>query len=134
MTCYLILYFFVSAYVLFYLMVVDCKQRRTLALTVQFALRVLVHPLRLSSFSHSSTSGVYYYVLMDAVSAAGALINAFHIPERWFPGKLDYVLNGHTIMHVAAVVCVAISRYGFLSDMLWLNEVGTCPTFVSDLI
>ncbi len=131
MAFYLLLYSFVSAYVLFYLMVIDCKQKRTFALTVQFTLRVLVHPLRLSSLSHSSTSGVYYYMFMDAVSAAGALINAFHVPERWFPGKLDYVFNGHTIMHIAAILCVSIARYGFLSDMAWLNEIGVCPTDVS---
>ena len=132
MACYLLVYSFVSAYVLFYLMVVDCKQKRTSALTVQFVLRVLLHPLRLSSLSHSSTSGVCYYMAMDVVSAVGALINTFHVPERWCPGKLDYVLNGHTIMHVAAIACIVIARYGFLSDVLWLNEVGTCPTIVSD--
>ena len=122
-----------SATVLYYLMVIDCKQKRVTALTAQFALRVMIHPLRLSSLSHSSTAGIYYHMIMDAISAVGALINALHIPERWFPGKVDYVLNGHTLMHVAALLCIIIGRQGFLFDMQWLNDVGTCPSIVHDL-
>lgn len=133
MLIYLIAYSAMSAFVLYYLMVVDCKQKRTTALTVQFALRVMIHPLRLSSLSHSSTAGVFYHMIMDAFSAMGALINAFHVPERWFPGKFDYILNGHTIMHVVALLCIVIGRQGFLLDMQWLNDVHTCPSVVHDL-
>lgn len=133
MFVYLVAYMSLSATVLYYLMVIDCKQKRVTALTAQFALRVMIHPLRLSSLSHSSTAGIYYHMIMDAISAVGALINALHIPERWFPGKVDYVLNGHTLMHVAALLCIIIGRQGFLFDMQWLNDVGTCPSIVHDL-
>ena len=133
MSLYIFVYSCLSAYVLFYLMVVDCKQKRTSALTAQFALRVLLHPLRLSSLSHSSVSSIPYHMTTDAISAVGALINACHIPERWFPGKFDYVCNGHTLMHIAALLCVVFGRQGFLCDMQWLNEAGTCPAYVGDL-
>ena len=71
---------------------------------------------------------------MDLVSAAGAVINALHIPERWFPGKLDYVFNGHTLMHLCSVIAILIARQGFLCDMIWLNEFQTCPENSSTLV
>lgn len=127
MAAYFTLYTSLSLYVLYYLMVEDCKKKRTVALTVQFFIRILIYPLRLSSFSFSSSAAVKYYFVMDIVSAAGAVINALHVPERWFPGKLDYVLNGHTLMHMAALVSLAVARQGFLCDMTWLNGGGACP-------
>ena len=133
MGIYIFMYSCLSAYVVFYLMVVDCKQKRTSALTAQFALRVLLHPLRLSSLSHSTTSSVPYQIITDTISAVGALVNAFHIPERWFPGKLDYVFNGHNLMHIVAMLCVVFGRQGFLRDMQWLNEAAACPVSTGDL-
>ena len=65
---------------------------------------------------------------MDAISATGAVVNALHVPERWFPGKMDYFLNGHTLMHIAAFLSLVVARQGFLCDMRWLNEVATCPS------
>lgn len=127
MTAYFTLYVSLSAYILYYLMVEDCKKNRTIALTIQFFVRVLIYPLRLSALSSSSSASVKYYLVMDFVSAAGAVINALHVPERWFPGKLDYVFNGHTLMHVAALVTVMLARQGFLCDMAWLNHMKGCP-------
>lgn len=127
MVTYFTLYTSFSVYVLYYLMVEDCKKKRTVALTIQFFIRILIHPLRLSSFSVSSSAAVKYYFAMDMVSAVGAVINALHVPERWFPGKLDYMLNGHTLMHVAALVSFIFARQGFLCDMMWLGSAGACP-------
>ena len=127
MVLYFTMYSLFSMTVLYYLMVVDCKKKRVGALTAQFFLRILLHPLRLSSLSNAAVTSVYYYMVMDVISAVGALVNAHHIPERWFPGKLDYVLNGHTLMHMAALLSLAIGRQGFLSDMKWLNTVQDCP-------
>lgn len=28
---------------------------------------------------------------------------------------------------MAAMISLAVARQGFLSDMIWLNKVGTCP-------
>lgn len=116
-----------SAVVLYYLMIQDCKRKRVAALTAQSVLRYLLHPLRLSSISQSSKDAVFYYVIMDVVTSIGALINGFHVPERWLQGKTsDYVLNGHSLMHVAAIVGLLFGKYGFFSDMYWLNTTPTC--------
>ena len=124
---YLTAYLLLSAIVLYYLMIQDCKRKRVAALTAQSVLRFLLHPLRLSSISQSSTDAVWYYIMMDAVTSIGALINGFHIPERWMRGKsFDYVLNGHSLMHIAAIVGLLVGRYGFFSDMYWLNSTASC--------
>ena len=129
LTIYLIPYFTLSAIVLYYLMIQDCKRKRVAALTAHALLRFLIHPLRLSSLSQSTTDAVYYYVIMDAVTSVGALINGFHVPERWLKGTVyDYVLNGHSLMHIAAILGVVLGKYGFFSDMRWLNSVTSCPT------
>lgn len=36
----------------------------------------------------------------------GGAIGAMHIPEKWFPGSLDYYFNSHNIMHILVVVAV----------------------------
>lgn len=123
---YLLLYMFISSIVLYYLLVVDCKRQRVMALTVQFVFRVLVHFVPLSSLSTGTSGASKYLVMMDAISAVGAVINALHIPERWATGKLDYVCNGHTLMHMAAFLSVAVGRQGFLLNMAWLNHGATC--------
>ena len=123
---YLLLYMFISFIVLYYLLLVDCKRQRVMALTVQFVFRVLVHFIPLTSLSTSRTGASKYLVTMDAISAVGAVINALHIPERWATGKLDYVCNGHTLMHVAAFLSVIVGRQGFLINMAWLNSGATC--------
>lgn len=46
------------------------------------------------------------FLSQDAVSVAGGAIGAMHIPEKWFPGSMDYYLNSHNIMHVLVVLAV----------------------------
>lgn len=40
------------------------------------------------------------------MSVVGGAIGAMHIPEKWFPGCMDYYLNSHNIMHVLVVLAV----------------------------
>ena len=115
-----------SFIVLYYLLVEDCKRKRVVALTVQFMFRVLVSLVRLTPYASTYPEAFKYYLMMDAISAMGALINALHIPEKWVPGKLDYVFNGHNLMHIAAFMTLAVGRQGFLLDMAWLNSGGVC--------
>lgn len=132
LTLFVATYFMLSAVVLYYLMVQDCKKKRVAALTTQFVLRVLIHPLRLSPLSQSSTDAVYYYIIMDIITSIGALINIYHVPERWMPGKVDYVFNSHSLMHVTAVLGLLVGKYGFFSDMHWLNNVASCHSIVNE--
>lgn len=127
---FLAVYFMLSAAVLYYLMIQDCKRKRVAALTAQFFLRILIHPLRLT-ISQSSTDAVYYYIIMDIITSIGALMNSHHVPEHWMPGRVDYVFNGHSLMHVAAILGLLVGKYAFFSDMHWLNSVASCSAGVS---
>ena len=64
--------------------------------------------------------------MMEAFCGPAAIMNALHIPERWFPGKLDYIFNGHTLMHIVTTLSMAISRKGFLLDMEWASRNPQC--------
>ncbi len=84
--------------------------------------------MRLSPFAATDPEAVKFLIAMDAISAVGALVNALHVPERWAPGKVDYAFNGHSLMHVAAFLCLVLGRRGFLLDMSWLGKDEVCTT------
>ena len=52
----------------------------------------------------------------------GGIIGAMRIPEKFFPGRFDYFLNSHNIMHVLVVYAVAHMHYAAKLDMVWLND------------
>ena len=124
---YLVMYMLLSLVVLYYVVVVDCKRKRVLGLTVQFFFRSLVQLLRLTSFVTAPLTTFHYYVIVYVVSSVGALINTLHVPECWFPGRCDYVLNGHSMMHVAAFLSVALGKHAMLMDLTWLTDNPNCP-------
>lgn len=125
---YLAIYLLLSLAVLYYLVIVDCKRKRVQALTVQFIFRATVQLLRLNpSISTVPLSAFVYYFIAYVLSAVGALINALHVPERWFPGQCDYVVNGHSLMHVVAVLSLGIGKYGVYTDLNWLVNQPSCP-------
>lgn len=124
--CYLLLYAIVSCICLLRLIVSDSAKARVVPLTIQFGFRIATHFLRLMPIGSGHPSAIPYFVTMDAIAGPGALINALHIPERWIPGKVDYLLNGHNLMHIAAFMTIATSRKGFLLDMLWLTTNKHC--------
>ena len=128
LSVYLVIYLLLSLVVLYYLVVVDCKRKRVVALAVQFFFRSLVQLLRLSPLVTVPLSAFKFYFMMNVISSIGALINALHVPERWFPGRCDYVVNGHSLMHVAAMLSLVVGRNGLLIDLDWLVTGPTCPT------
>ena len=125
---YILGYLLLSLVVLYYLVVLDCKRQRVVAFTIQFFLRSLIQLIRLTPLVTVDMTAFYYYLVMNIISSVGALINALHIPERWFPGRCDYVTNGHSLMHVMAFLSMAAGRYGLLIDLAWLAGDPTCPT------
>ena len=128
---YLLSYVLISLTVLYYLLVVDSKRQRVAALTTQFVFRIVVHFVRLSpGHFPARRDALKYLVTMDAMSAVGALINVFHIPERWLPSRLNYVCNGHSLMHIVAFLSLVVGRRGFFIDMQWLNSGAVCTQSV----
>lgn len=54
-------------------------------------------------------------LFQDGVSILGGAIGAMRIPEKWFPGVVDFYLNSHNIMHVLVVVAVySMHKVGYI--------------------
>jgi len=124
--CYLLLYAIISFICLLRLIVSSSAKARVVPLTIQFWFRTATHFVRLTPIGSGNPSAIPYYIIMDCIAGPGALINALHIPERWIPGKVDYMFNGHNLMHIAAFASIATCRKGFLLDMLWLTTEIHC--------
>ena len=119
--CYLLVYAVVSCVCLSRLITSTSAKDRVTPLAIQFCFRTTTHFVRLTPIGSGHPSAIPYYIITDAISGPGALINALHIPERWLPGKVDYMFNGHNLMHIAAFASIATCRKGFLLDMWWLT-------------
>jgi len=46
------------------------------------------------------------YLMADVAGLLGAIVNSSMVPEKWYPGKFDYVFNSHQIMHIFAFIAL----------------------------
>ncbi|XP_073815888.1 adiponectin receptor protein-like [Musca autumnalis] len=77
----------------------------------------LVHYGVMEGFSAQiSKSSLGWFLLMGIFYISGALLYAFRIPERWFPGKCDLWFQSHQIFHVL-VVAAAFVQYHSISQI-----------------
>ena len=125
-TAYLAVYLPLSLVVFYYMVVMDSKMKRVVSLTALFSLCQFFQLIRLTTLTTVPLLAFQYYFVMNVLSGVGALINALHVPERWFPGKCDYLLNGHSLMHIVALLSMVVRRYGSLIDLEWLTSKPTC--------
>ncbi|XP_017083174.2 progestin and adipoQ receptor family member 4 isoform X2 [Drosophila eugracilis] len=101
--------------------------QRRLCFALPFAMRSILTFLRIRGMvggSHMALSHVY---LQDGVSILGGAIGAMRIPEKWFPGVVDFYLNSHNIMHVLVVVAVYSMHKATIKDFEWMST-QTCHT------
>ena len=123
---YLLIYAIISCVCLLCMIFSRSARGRVIPLAIQYCFRTATHFVRMTPIGSGHPSAIPYYLTMDAIAGPGALINALHIPERWIPGKVDYLCNGHNLMHIVAFLSIAICRRGFLLDMLWLTTNQHC--------
>lgn len=72
------------------------------------------------------TSALQYYGLMAALYIAGVLIYIARVPERFYPGKFDFVGNSHNIWH-CFVLSAAVMHFVASLEALAIREVTFCP-------
>nr|CAD7399055.1 unnamed protein product [Timema cristinae] len=96
---------------------------RRLCFLLPFMMRVLLFILRNSSYGGGDPTGMMHVVLQDGVSAIGGMVGALHIPEKWFPGTMDFYLNSHNIMHVLVVMAVYSMHQATVRDLVWMTQV-----------
>lgn len=49
---------------------------------------------------------VLHLIKLNEILILQIFLGAMHIPEKWFPGCLDFYLNSHNIMHILVVLAV----------------------------
>lgn len=57
------------------------------------------------------------------MSVVGGGVGAMYIPEKWFPGSLNFYLNSHNIMHVLVVAAVYSMHIATVLDLGWMARV-----------
>jgi len=74
-----------------------------------------------------------WLILMGALYITGALLYAFRIPERFFPGKVDIVFHSHQIFHCFVIAGAFVHYHGISNMALYRLQVGECPQPEVDL-
>ena len=67
-----------------------------------------------------------HVVAQEAWAVVGCVISATRVPERWFPGRFDLLLNSHNLMHVFVVIGAVHMIAAARADLLWLATDDRC--------
>ena len=68
-----------------------------------------------------------WLVLMGALYISGALLYAFRIPERFFPGKVDILFHSHQLFHCFVIAGAFVHYHGISNMALYRLQIGECP-------
>lgn len=67
-----------------------------------------------------------WLVLMGALYITGAMLYAFRIPERFFPGKVDILFHSHQIFHCFVIAGAFVHYHGISNMALYRLQIGEC--------
>ncbi|GAB6029515.1 hypothetical protein CHUAL_005267 [Chamberlinius hualienensis] len=105
---------------------VSAWERRS-SFAFQVALRLILFILRLSPYGGGDPKSLVHVLLQDLLAIIGAVIGAVHVPERWYPGHMDYIGNSHHLMHILVVTAVVHMHKAAKLDLIWIsNGSNTC--------
>jgi adiponectin receptor len=88
----------------------------------------ITHSLVRDGYVKFSSSPLISWLLGMAVFyLVGAFIYAYRIPERWFPGKFDYLFHSHQIFHVFVLTAAIFHYVGVIKAFYFHNfSLGGC--------
>ncbi|XP_017796319.1 PREDICTED: progestin and adipoQ receptor family member 4 isoform X1 [Habropoda laboriosa] len=124
--CCIFIYCFLCIWGLLQAMHARSPWERRLCFAPPFLMRMMVMTLRCFGIGGGSPDALLHIVLQDLISVVGATIGALRIPEKWIPGKLDFALNSHNLMHVLVVLAVCSMHAATLQDLVWLSDPSVC--------
>jgi len=68
-----------------------------------------------------------WLVFMGFLYIAGAMLYAFRIPERFFPGKVDILFHSHQLFHCFVIAGAFVHYHGISNMALHRLKIGECP-------
>jgi len=83
-------------------------------------------------FSEVALTGLGWLLLMGSLYISGALLYAFRVPERFFPGKCDIWFQSHQIFHVFVIAAAFVHYHGITKMAMYRISAGECA--VSDIM
>lgn len=83
-----------------------------------------VHAAMLNGSQPAVTAALKLDAAMGATYLGGAAIYALRIPERFKPGKFDYVFNSHQVFHVAVVAAALMHYHSVLHLIEWRDQTA----------
>ncbi|XP_044262112.1 progestin and adipoQ receptor family member 4 [Tribolium madens] len=116
-------YCLLSLWGLYKAMIAWSPWERRLCFLLPFIMRLHLWCLRVTSYGGGDPAAFQHVILQDVVSIFGAAIGALHIPEKWFPGTVDFYMNSHNIMHVLVVAAVYSMHVATMRDLAWMSRV-----------
>ncbi|KAG6537205.1 hypothetical protein ZIOFF_002291 [Zingiber officinale] len=84
-----------------------------------------VHAIWLNWEHHEAHMVLGLEVFMGVAYAAGALVYASRIPEKWRPGEFDLVGHSHQIFHVLVLLGALIHYVATIVLLKWLERSTT---------
>ncbi|KAL3130931.1 hypothetical protein ABBQ38_000255 [Trebouxia sp. C0009 RCD-2024] len=107
--------------------------KRAIPMLVLLLLRFFVVLTRLILNSGSWWASINF-LWMEALTFTGAFVNVMRIPEKWYhsidprmPGKFDYWLNSHNLMHILVAAAMTHYSVGAACDYLHFMQQTQCP-------
>lgn len=137
--CIIISYCLLSLWGLYKALTASSPWQRRLCFALPFTMRSILTFLRTIGVVGSNRitmSHVYLQLVVDGVSILGGAIGAMRIPEKWFPGLVDYYLNSHNIMHVLVVVAVYSMHQATVRELAWMStaQCGNSMNTTNEII
>jgi len=73
-----------------------------------------------------SEAALGWLILMGALYITGAMLYAFRIPERFFPGKVDILFHSHQLFHCFVIAGAFVHYHGISNMALYRLQIGEC--------
>ena len=91
-----------------------------------YAIFPIVHILLLHFSVPRVRSAMAWDIVHGVFYLGGGAIYAARIPERFFPGRFDLVLNSHQVMHSMVLAAAVIHWRCSMELMEWRDSIGAC--------
>eukprot|EP00834_Sanchytrium_tribonematis_P006806 NODE_539_length_6273_cov_0.700194.p2 type:complete len:308 gc:universal NODE_539_length_6273_cov_0.700194:4916-3993(-) len=83
-------------------------------------------PVGIHIFTHYSVpfhdDGIFFFIGMLVCYVGGAAIYVYQVPERFAPGRFDYLFHSHQIWHVFVFVASVMFYCSSLDMMMWREQ------------